>query len=42
MNKYYLMKEVLNKEKENYRLKYETTQSKLNFINKKYSNILKL
>ena len=44
MNKYYVTKELLNKEKEkeNYRLKYETAQSKLNFINKKYSNILKL
>ena len=36
MNKYYVTKELLNKEKEkeNYRLKYETAQSKLNFINK--------
>ena len=44
MNKYYVTKELLNKEKEkeNYRLKYETAQSKLNFINKKFSNILKL
>ena len=44
MNQYYVTKELLNKEKEkeNYRLKYETAQSKLNFINKKFSNILKL
>jgi hypothetical protein len=43
-DKYLITKELLNKEKikENYRLKYETAQSKLNFINKKFSNILKL
>ena len=43
-DKYLITKELLNKEKikENYRLKYETAQSKLDFINKKYSNILKL
>ena len=43
-NKYLITKELLNKEKikENYRLKYETAQSKLDYINKKYTNILKL
>jgi hypothetical protein len=43
-DKYLITKELLNKEKikENYRLKYETAQSKLDYINKKYTNILKL
>ena len=43
-NKYLITKELLSKEKEkeNYRLKYETAQSKLDYINKKYYNILKL
>ena len=39
-----LTKELLSKEKEkeNYRMKYETAQSKLNFLEKKYTNIYKL
>ena len=39
-----IIKELLNKEKikENYRLKYETAHSKLDYINKKYKNLLKL
>lgn len=39
-----LTRELLSKEKEkeNYRMKYETAQSKLNFLYKKYTYIYKL